>query len=331
MMNDTIAMVHGSGGRATGELIQEVFAKEFDNDVLNQMEDSAVVPGSGQIAVTTDSFVVTPVEFRGGDIGRLSICGTVNDLLMRGAVPKYITCGAILEEGASVDLLKRVVHSMAQTALEADVHIVAGDTKVIEGRGGIYINTAGVGFVPKNLNISAANAVPGDVILVSGTMGDHHACILSHRMEIENEIQSDNAPLTEIVGNLLGAGLDIHTLRDITRGGLATVLKELAEASGREFVINDEDIPVTASVRDFCGMLGLDPLYMGNEGKLVCILPEDQAADALEIIRNSRYGSCACLIGQVVDGVPGRLISRTAIGGERILDVLEGEGLPRIC
>ncbi|MEE3419841.1 MAG: hydrogenase expression/formation protein HypE [Lachnospiraceae bacterium] len=330
-MKDTIQMIHGSGGRATGELIADVFAKEFDNDVLNQMEDSALVPGAGRIAITTDSFVVTPVEFRGGDIGRLSICGTVNDLLMRGAVPKYITCGAILEEGASIEVLKRVIHSMAQTALEADVRIVAGDTKVIEGHGGIYINTAGVGFVKKDVDISAENAKAGDVLLVSGTMGDHHAAILGERMGIENEIASDCAPLVDMVGNLLGAGIEVHTLRDVTRGGLATVLKELATASGREFVVEDENIPVTPAVRDFCGMLGLDPLYMGNEGKLVAIVPEAQASDAIEIIRNSRYGADACAIGRVTDGEPGRVLAKTAIGGERILDVLEGEGLPRIC
>ena len=330
-MDKTIAMVHGSGGRATGELIRDIFAREFDNEILNQMEDSAVVPGSGRIAVTTDSFVVTPVEFKGGDIGRLSICGTVNDLLMRGALPRYITCGAILEEGASFAVLRRVIHSMAQTALEADVKIVAGDTKVIEGHGGIYINTAGVGFVRKDLTISAGNAREGDVILVSGTMGDHHAAILSERMGVENEIESDCAPLSDIVGNLLGAGIDVHTLRDITRGGLATVMKELAEASGREFVLEEEDIPVTASVRDFCSMMGLDPLYMGNEGKLVAIVPGNQAEDALTIMRESHYGSHACVIGRVRDGQAGRVIAKTSIGGERVLDVLEGEGLPRIC
>ncbi len=330
-MEKVISMVHGSGGQATGELIHEVFAAEFDNETLDLMEDSAVVKGGSRIAITTDSFVVTPVEFKGGDIGRLCVCGTVNDLLMRGAEPKYLTCGAILEEGASVDQLKRVIHSMAETAREAGVQIVAGDTKVIEGSGGIYINTTGVGTVPKDRDISSGNAEAGDVILVSGTMGDHHAAILSERMNIETDIQSDNAPLGEMVGNLLAAGIRVHTLRDVTRGGLATVLKELAEAAGKQFVLEEEAVPVTPKVRDFCGMLGLDPIYMGNEGKLAAIVDREDAENALEIIRHSRYGKDAAVIGRVEDGEPGRLVMKTGIGGERVLGVLQGEGLPRIC
>lgn len=249
-MKQTIAMVHGSGGQATGELIRDVFAKAFDNKTLNLMEDSAAVPGSGTIAITTDSFVVTPLEFAGGDIGRLCVCGTVNDLLMRGASPKYITCGAILEEGLDIEVLRRVIYSMAETAREAGVQVVAGDTKVIEGHGGMYINTAGVGFIEHGA-VSAAGARPGDAILVSGTMGDHHAAILGERMSIETDIKSDCAPLTEIVRNLTEGGIHLHTMRDITRGGLATVLKELAEASERQFVIDEELIPVTLKVRDF--------------------------------------------------------------------------------
>ncbi len=330
-MEETISMIHGSGGQATGDLIREVFAKEFDNETLNLMEDSAVVPGYADIAVTTDSFVVTPIEFRGGDLGRLCVCGTVNDLLMRGAVPKYMTCGAILEEGASIAQLKRIIHSMAETAREAGVQIVAGDTKVIEGNGGIYINTTGVGFVEKTTDISAGNAKPGDVILVSGTMGDHHAAILSERLNIETDIESDNAPLVDIVRNLLAANIQIRTLRDITRGGLATVLKELAEASGTQFVLDETSIPVTPKVRDFAGMLGLDPLYMGNEGKLAAIVAGEDAERALEIIRSSTYGADAAMIGEVTDGDAGQLIVKTAIGGERIMDILQGEGLPRIC
>lgn len=329
-MKQTIAMVHGSGGQATGELIRDVFAKAFDNKTLNLMEDSAAVPGSGTIAITTDSFVVTPLEFAGGDIGRLCVCGTVNDLLMRGASPKYITCGAILEEGLDIEVLRRVIYSMAETAREAGVQVVAGDTKVIEGHGGMYINTAGVGFIEHG-TVSAAGARPGDAILVSGTMGDHHAAILGERMSIETDIKSDCAPLTEIVRNLTEGGIHLHTMRDITRGGLATVLKELAEASERQFVIDEELIPVTLKVRDFCGMLGLDPLYMGNEGKLAAIVPEEEAERALSIMQHSKYGENACRIGTVTDGPKGQLIMRTEIGGERDLDILQGEGLPRIC
>lgn len=331
MSAETIQMVHGSGGSATGELIDEIFDREFSNRTLDAMEDSAIVPGSGRIALTTDSFVVTPPEFRGGDIGRLCVCGTVNDLLMRGAVPKYLTCGFILEEGLSIALLKRVVHSMAETAKEAGVSIVAGDTKVINGQGELYINTAGVGFVPEEVNISAVNAKVGDQILVSGTMGDHHAAILSERMKIKTDIESDNAPLVDMVSNLLKAGIEVHTLRDVTRGGLATVLKELAGQSKKTFRIEEEEIPVTDKVRDFAGLLGLDPLYMGNEGKLICIVPKEQSGEALSILRASKYGSHAKRIGEVVGDSEGILLERTSLGGERELDVLQGEGLPRIC
>lgn len=324
-------MVHGSGGSATGELIDEIFDREFSNATLDQMEDSAVVPGARQIAMTTDSFVVTPAEFRGGDIGRLCVCGTVNDLLMRGAVPKYLTCGFILEEGLDVALLKRVVHSMAKTAEEAGVHIVAGDTKVVNGNGELYINTAGVGFVPEGVDIAAGNAGTGDAIIVSGNVGDHHAAILSERMNIDTDIESDNAPLVDIVSNLLNSGIHVHTLRDVTRGGLATVLKELSGQSKKTFVIEENKVPVTSKVADFAGLLGLDPLYMGNEGKLVAIVDSHDADKALDIIRGSRYGENAAIIGEVKEDSEGKLIETTELGGERELDILQGEGLPRIC
>ncbi|MCD7918065.1 MAG: hydrogenase expression/formation protein HypE [Clostridiales bacterium] len=326
-----ITMAHGAGGRATGELIGRIFARHFDNEVLNQMEDSAVVPASGRIALTTDSFVVTPLTFPGGDIGRLCVCGTVNDLAMRGAVPKYLTCGFILEEGLDSALLETLVASMAATAREAGVAIVAGDTKVVEGHGGLYVNTAGVGFVPEGVEISAARCAPGDAVLVSGDLGDHHACILSQRMGIQNGIQSDCAPLSGMVWELLEAGIQVHALRDVTRGGLATVLKELAEASGCSIALEETALPVNPQVRDFCGLLGLDPLYMGNEGKLVAVLPAAQAEEALAVLRRSKYGGHAARIGVVGDEEPGLLTVRTAIGGRRALDVLQDEGLPRIC
>ena len=324
-------MVHGSGGSATGELIDEIFDREFSNATLDQMEDSAVVLGARQIAMTTDSFVVTPAEFRGGDIGRLCVCGTVNDLLMRGAVPKYLTCGFILEEGLDVALLKRVVHSMAKTAEEAGVHIVAGDTKVVNGNGELYINTAGVGFVSEGVDIAAGNARTGDAIIVSGNVGDHHAAILSERMNIDTDIESDNAPLVDIVSNLLNSGIHVHTLRDVTRGGLATVLKELSGQSKKTFVIEENKVPVTSKVADFAGLLGLDPLYMGNEGKLVAIVDSHDADKALDIIRDSKYGKNAAIIGEVKEDSEGKLIETTELGGERELDILQGEGLPRIC
>lgn len=332
---DKIIMEHGSGGRATGELISSIFEAEFHSDVLSEMEDAAVVEGSGKIAMTTDSFVVTPLEFPGGDIGRLCICGTVNDLLMRGAIPKYITCGFILEEGAEIDTLKRLVKSMAACADEAGVKIVAGDTKVIQGNGGIYINTAGVGFVPDGVDIKAKNSAVGDAIIVSGNVGDHHATILSQRMEIKNTIESDNAPLTDMVLRLIENGIPLHVLRDVTRGGLATVLKELALASDLCFEINQESLPVDPQVQAFSSLLGLDPLYMGNEGKLVAIVPADMAEKAVEIMRGCKYGANACIIGTVnapdQDGTAGSLVLRTSIGGRRYLDILQGEGLPRIC
>ncbi|MCR4694635.1 MAG: hydrogenase expression/formation protein HypE [Pseudobutyrivibrio sp.] len=332
---DKIIMEHGSGGRATGELIRDIFESQFNSDVLSEMEDAAVVPGSGTIAMTTDSFVVTPLEFPGGDIGRLCICGTVNDLCMRGAVPKYITCGFILEEGADVALLRRLVKSMAETAEEAGVKIVAGDTKVIEGNGGIYINTAGVGFIPDGVDIKAKNATVGDAIIVSGNVGDHHATVLSQRMGIKNNIKSDNAPLQDMVGNLVKAKMPVHVLRDVTRGGLGTVLKELALSSNTCFEIEQDKLPVDPQVESFCGLLGLDPLYMGNEGKMVAIVPEECANECVDIIKSSKYGQDACIIGYVNepgdDSEKGSLILKTRIGGRRFIDILQGEGLPRIC
>lgn len=326
-----ITMAHGSGGRATNDLIREIFAQAFTNPVLDAMEDAAVVPGNEKIAVTTDSFVVEPLEFPGGDIGRLSVCGTVNDLLMRGAVPKYLTCGFVLQEGLDMEVLRRIVASLAETAREAGVDIVAGDTKVVEGNGGLMINTAGVGFVTDGVDISAANCRVGDTILVSGHLGDHHAAILSGRMGISNTITSDCAPLGQMVHALLDAGIRVHCLRDITRGGLGTVLKELAEASQVTMALDEARLPVDAQVRDFCGLMGLDSLYMGNEGKLVAVVAPEDAVRACELIRSCAYGNNAAIIGTVTDEKPGEAYVNTSIGGKRVLDVLFGEGLPRIC
>ena len=293
------------------------------------MEDSAVVEGNSKIAVTTDSFVVTPLIFKGGNIGRLSVCGTVNDLLMRGAVPKYITSAFIIEEGADSDLLEKIVISMAQTAKEAGVTIICGDTKVIEGSGGVYINTTGVGFVKESTDIVSTNLREGDAVVVSGTMGDHHAAILSARMGIENTIESDNAPLGEMVREMLKAGIELHCMRDVTRGGLGTVLNELAKASNVNIEIKETDIPVSDEVKAFTKFLGLDILHMGNEGKLVAVMPMEQAQNAVEIIRKCRYGKDAQIIGEVKHGSGVTLI--TPIGGKRQVNVLYGEGLPRIC
>ena len=298
-MEERIIMAHGSGGAATSQLIEGIFAKEFHNEILDQMEDSAVVAGSGRIAVTTDSFVVTPVCYPGGNIGRLCICGTVNDLLMRGAKPRYITCGFILQEGMEMSLLAKIVHDMAATAREAGVEIIAGDTKVVNGNGECYINTTGVGFIPEEREVSAGRIQAGDVILVSGQLGDHHAAVLSCRMGISNTIESDNAPLGQMTAALFGAGIEVHAMRDVTRGGLATVLKELATASRTTIELHESAIPVSPQVKDFCGLLGLDPLYMGNEGKMIAVVPADQKEQALAAIRSAKYGQNAAVIGTV--------------------------------
>ena len=323
-----ITLSHGSGGKATSELIDKIFARSFSNPILNMMEDSAVVDGHRKIAITTDSFVVTPLFFKGGDIGRLAVCGTVNDLLMRGAVPKYITSAFIIEEGADTKTLEHIAKSMAETAAEAGVTVVAGDTKVIEGNGGVYINTAGVGFVD-NENIVSTNLQDGDCVIVSGTMGDHHATILSARMEIENNIKSDNAPLTDIVKNLIDAGIDLHCMRDVTRGGLGTVLNELANASCKGIEIKESAIPISDEVKAFSKILGLNILQMGNEGKLVAIVPSEQADKAIQLMKQSKYGENAAIIGKVTNGDGVTLI--TPLGGQRKVNVLIGEGLPRIC
>ncbi|MBO5623394.1 MAG: hydrogenase expression/formation protein HypE, partial [Butyrivibrio sp.] len=282
-----ITMAHGSGGESTSKLIADVFAKHFNNEYLSKLEDSAVVPGNSKIAMTTDSFVVTPIEFPGGDIGRLSVCGTVNDLLMSGAKPMYITCGCVLEEGLDLEVLDRIIASMAKTAKEAGVIVVTGDTKVIEKRSqnpGLIINTSGVGFIDDSVPVPGPfNLEDRDKIIVSGNLGDHHATILGSRMGIENSIVSDNAPLVDIVKNLMDKKIRIHAMRDVTRGGLGTVLNEFSSASKCTIELDEEALPVSAAVKDFCGLLGLDPLYMGNEGKMVLSVHESDAENALSI------------------------------------------------
>lgn len=326
-----ITMAHGSGGKATSELISSIFEKSFNDPVLSRMEDSAVLPGSGRIAMTTDSFVVTPLFFAGGDIGRLCICGTVNDLLMSGSVPRYLTCGFILEEGADIGDLQRIAESMSKTAKEAGVRIIAGDTKVIEGKGGIYINTSGVGFVPEGTEIGPGNCREGDAVLVSGNLGDHHAAILSKRMGIDNSIQSDCAPLNEMVFSMKQEGIHIRAMRDVTRGGLGTVLNEFASASNCQIELEEQSIPVSEQVRGFCGILGLDPLYMGNEGKMIAVVAPEDAEKALRCIRRSHYGENAAIIGKVTAKGESSVLLKTPVGGTRVVGPLYGEGLPRIC
>lgn len=324
-----ITMAHGSGGKSSAQLMSEIFGKHFNNEVLSKMEDAAVLNVGGKIACSTDSFVVTPLQFNGGDIGKLCVCGTVNDLLMMGAVPKYLTCGFIMEEGLDVDLLDKLVESMAKQAREAGVIIVAGDTKVVEGDGGLYINTTGIGEIPEGRDVSSSNCKDGDVIICSGNLGDHHACILSHRMEIENNIKSDCAALNDIVDGLFAAGINVKTMRDVTRGGLGTVINEISESSGVRIELDEEGIPVDPEVKGFADILGLDPLYMGNEGKMIAVVSADQADAALAAMRNAEHGKNAAVIGRVMEG-EGAFI-RTRLGATRRFDVLYGEGLPRIC
>lgn len=324
-----ITMSHGSGGKASAELMKDIFGKYFSNDILNKMEDAAVLELHGRIAFSTDSFVVTPVVFKGGDIGKLAVCGTVNDLLMMGSEPQYITAGFILEEGLDIDLLEQIVASMAKAAAEAGIQIVAGDTKVVEGKGGLYINTSGIGSIPEGRDISAENCIEGDVILLSGNLGDHHACILSARMEIENNIQSDCACLNPLVNSLMENKIKVKTMRDVTRGGLGTVLNEIAEASKCGIEIKEEALPVHPEVRGFCDILGLDPLYMANEGKMIVIVAAEDAEKALALMKQTEYGKDAAIIAEAVSGEG--VVMKTRLGGSRVVDVLYGEGLPRIC
>jgi hydrogenase expression/formation protein HypE len=295
------------------------------------MEDAAVleVP-AGKIAYTTDSFVVTPIFFPGGDIGKLAVCGTLNDLLVMGAEPRYLTAGFIIEEGMGMAELEAVVKSMAATATDAGVGIVAGDTKVIEGNCGIYINTSGIGFINQK-PLHTSNIEVGDKVIISGALGNHHACILSQRMNIKNTIVSDCAYLGDMVKNLVKEGICIKTMRDVTRGGLATVLNEIADSSDATINLLEANIPVDDEVKSFCGILGLDPLYMANEGKLVCFVPQEDAQKALNIIKNSNYGEKAAIVGEVIKREDVAVTVTTRIGGKRILKALQGEGLPRIC
>lgn len=325
-----IELRHGSGGEETGRLISSLFAKYFKNPILDQMEDGAVLPVmSGHPVFTSDSFVVEPLFFPGGDIGKLSICGTVNDLASMGAKPLYLTASFILETGLETELLEKVVASMAETANEAGVTIVAGDTKVIEGKGGLYINTAGIGERPVGSSISAKNLQVGDAILLTGTLGDHHGTILTQRLGMKTTLQSDCAPLNHLVDGLLSAGLSVHTIRDVTRGGLATVANELAASSGKSMVLEEEKLPVSEEVKGLCGILGLDPLTMGNEGKMCIALPAAEATKALEILHSQPYGKQAAQVGYVEEGSGVHL--ETLFGGRRRILPLRGEGLPRIC
>jgi hydrogenase expression/formation protein HypE len=334
--DDRILLAHGSGGAMSHDLIASLFIKAFQNPVLDRLDDMAVLEiGGTKLAFTTDSYVVTPIFFPGGDIGKLAVCGTINDLSMSGARPLYLSAGFILEEGFPFRDLEAIIASMQKTAAQAGVQIVTGDTKVVNrgGADGIFINTAGLGRVPEGVDISGRNARAGDKVLVSGSIGDHGITILSSRagLEFSTRLESDCAPLNDLVARMLEASRDIHCLRDPTRGGLSTTLNELARQSQVAIWIEENRIPVKEEVRGACELLGLDPFILANEGKLIAIVGAAEAEKILAAMKAHPLGRDAALIGEVREEPAERVILRTSIGSTRIVDMLVGEPLPRIC
>lgn len=340
-MDETVLLGHGSGGTMMKRIIDEVFFEAYADEELLEGNDAASLPAPAageRIAYSTDSFVVTPHFFPGGDIGRLAVCGTVNDVATSGAVPKYLSCGFILEEGFPVADLKRICKSMAEMAKEAGVHIVTGDTKVVNrGHGdGVFINTSGIGFIPEGVNLSGAFCKPGDKVLVTGTMGDHGITIMSCREELSfnADIQTDAAPLNHLIAEVIAAAPDTRCFRDPTRGGLASTLNELAAQSSVDFIVEEGAVPVKDAVLGACEMLGYDVYQVANEGKMVCVVPAEQAEAALAAMRANKYGADAAIIGEVVETPEERdprVSIRTGFGALRIMDMLVGEQLPRIC
>jgi len=334
-MDKTVLLAHGSGGKLSRELIQKYLLPALANPILEQMNDSAVFEFNGNLAFTTDSFVVNPLFFPGGDIGKLAICGTINDLAMSGAKPLFLSLGLIIEEGLPLADLEKVMASIRTAAEEARVRIVTGDTKVVN-RGGadkLFINTAGIGLVEPGVNIAGANARPGDKIILSGSIGEHGIAVMAQRqgLRFKVPVESDCAPLGSLVARMLAQAEAIHCLRDPTRGGLATTLNEIAAQSGVGIRIYEEKIPLHEAVASACAMLGLDPLYVANEGKLVAIVAAEKAESILAIMKRHRYGRNSAVIGEVRAENPGRLVMRTRLGTSRIVDMLSGELLPRIC
>ena len=333
--HEYITLAHGAGGKISQELMEQVILPEFGNPILNEMHDGARLSLSGKLAFTTDSYVVQPLFFNGGNIGKLAVCGTVNDLAMTGAVPRYISAGMILEEGFPVEDLRKIAHTMKEMAEEAGVAIVTGDTKVVE-RGkcdGIYINTAGIGELIEGVEISPKKVRPGMKVLLSGFLGDHAATILAgrHGLELPDHIKTDCAPLAGLTQSLLQAAPHTAVLRDPTRGGVAAVLNEIASASQCGIIIEEEDLPIREEVQGVCDMLGFDPLYLANEGKCVAFVPEEEAEAALKAMKSSPYGREARIIGETTAEAPGQVALRTAIGGLRVVDMPLGNLVPRIC
>jgi len=334
-MPETILLAHGSGGKLAHRLIEETILSDLTNPMLAQMDDSAVLDLSGRTAFTTDSYVVSPIFFPGGDIGKLAVCGTTNDLAMSGARPLYLSLSFIIEEGLPLSDLRRVLTSIHETAREAGVQIVTGDTKVVN-RGSadkLYINTAGIGKIAEGTNISGGNILPGDKVILSGSIGDHGIAIMSKRegLHFSTDLQSDCAPLAAMVADMIAAGATIHALRDPTRGGLATTLNELSEQSHVKVVIEEELIPLRDEVLGACEMLGFDPLYVANEGKLVAFVPPEDAETVLASMRGNRYGAQAAIIGEAVSADTPSVVMKTVLGASRLIDMLVGDLLPRIC
>lgn len=337
----TVTLAHGGGGKAMKDLIDDVFVSAFDNPALAPLEDqarldlAALALHGDRLAFTTDSFVVDPLFFPGGDIGKLAICGTINDLAVGGAVPLYMACAVIVEEGVAIDLIRRIAYSMARTAQDAGVQIVTGDTKVVQ-KGAcdkLFITTTGVGVIRSAMDLGVHLARPGDIVLVNGLLGDHGAAILTARgdMALDAEIESDCAALHDLIAKLLAAAPGVRCLRDATRGGAATVLNEIADASQVAIEIDETRTPIREDVRGFCEILGLDPLYLANEGKIVVVVSPEDEDRALAALRAHPLGANASAIGQICEGEAGRVTMHTAFGGQRIVDMLVGEQLPRIC
>ena len=334
-MDDRILLAHGSGGKLSHELVEKKFLPFLSNPALNTLDDSAIFEASGRLAFTTDGYVVNPIFFPGGDIGKLAVCGTVNDLAMSGAKPLYLSLSAIIEEGLLLSELEQIVQSIKKSAEEAAVNIIAGDTKVVN-RGQadkLFITTSGVGIIPPGVDISGANGRVGDKVLLSGTIGDHGIAVMSQRegLRFSMALESDCAPLNKLVSQMLEVSSRIHCLRDPTRGGLATTLNELAQQSKVGITLDEAKIPVKDDVRAACELLGLDPLYVANEGKLVAIIHPTDADRVLTQMKRNNYGRDAAIIGEVTDEHPGKVVMRTKLGPSRIVDMLSGELLPRIC
>ena len=334
-MDESILLAHGSGGKLSHELVEKKFLPFLANPALNKLDDSAIFEASGRLAFTTDGYVVNPIFFPGGDIGKLAVCGTVNDLAMSGARPLCLSLSAIIEEGFLLRELEQIVYSVKKDAEEAEVSIIAGDTKVVN-RGQadkLFITTSGVGMISPGVDISGANARAGDKVLLSGTIGDHGIAIMSQRegLRFFVTLESDCAPLNKLVSQMLEVSSRIHCLRDPTRGGLATTLNELARQSKVGIAIEEAEIPVREEVKAACELLGLDPIYVANEGKLVAIIDPADADNILARMRKNRYGRDAAIIGEVTNERPGKVVMKTKLGPSRIVDMLSGELLPRIC